>query len=162
MKKFFIVAAAMLLTFTAFAQDGKSIYDKYANKRGVESVYISPAMFQMIGRLPKVDLEVDDVDLTPVVKSLNGMYILDVENSSLVEPLVNDVNQFMNQKAYELILEVRDDDELVRMYTLRDRKATDIINGLIILTVEYDECTFIYIDGAISAENFDLILRSAR
>ena len=44
MKKIFIVAVAMLLTFTAFAQDGRSIYNKYSDAKGVSAVYVSPAM----------------------------------------------------------------------------------------------------------------------
>ena len=46
MKKIFAIAAAMLVTVSAFAQDGKSIYKKYSDAENVSAVYISPAMFR--------------------------------------------------------------------------------------------------------------------
>ena len=58
MKKIIIIAAAILMTASAFAQDGKSIYNKYSDEAGVSAVYISPAMFRLMGRLP--DIEVTD------------------------------------------------------------------------------------------------------
>ena len=38
MKKIFAIAAAMLVTVSAFAQDGKSIYKKYSDAENVSAV----------------------------------------------------------------------------------------------------------------------------
>ena len=55
MKRIIILFAALLLSFSAFAQNGKSIYQKYSDAENVSAVYVSPAMFRMIGQIP--DLE---------------------------------------------------------------------------------------------------------
>ena len=63
MKKFIVIAAAMLLTVSAFAQDGRSIYNKYSDGKGVTSVYVSPSMFKLMRRIPDIDLGDGDVNL---------------------------------------------------------------------------------------------------
>ena len=64
-----------MLSVGAFAQTGKSLYEKYSDLEGVEAVYISPAMFKMIGRL-NLEMGDEDVDIARLVRSLKGMYIL--------------------------------------------------------------------------------------
>ena len=49
MKKIILIFAALLLAFSAFAQDGRSIYNRYSDEEGVTAVYISPAMFRLLG-----------------------------------------------------------------------------------------------------------------
>ena len=46
MKRFILIALAALFGAGAFAQDGKSIYNKYSEAENVSAVYISPAMFR--------------------------------------------------------------------------------------------------------------------
>ena len=57
MKRLVILAALLLTTLSSFAQDGKSIYQKYSESEGVSAVYISPAMFRLIGRIPDLNVE---------------------------------------------------------------------------------------------------------
>ena len=76
MKKIFAIAAAMLITVSAFAQDGKSIYKKYSDAENVSAVYISPAMFRMMGKIPEMEVGDSEMNLTPVVKSLTGLYLI--------------------------------------------------------------------------------------
>ena len=52
MKRIIILAALLLTTIASFAQNGKSIYQKYSEAEGVSAVYISPAMFKLIGKIP--------------------------------------------------------------------------------------------------------------
>ena len=131
MKKIMIIAASMLVACAAFAQDGKSIYNKYSGNNGVEAVYISPSMFKMIGELPELTIDAagDEMDISPVVRSLNGMYILDSSNSKVNESLTSDVLKFAEKEKFELLMEASDEGELVRMYTSADKKDGDFING---------------------------------
>ena len=50
MKQFYIIVAMLLLSISALAQDGRSLYNKYSDLADVEAVYISPAMFRLIGK----------------------------------------------------------------------------------------------------------------
>ena len=57
MKKFYILVAMLLLSVSALAQNGRSLYNKYSDHDEVEAVYISPAMFRLMGRIPDVQME---------------------------------------------------------------------------------------------------------
>ena len=74
MKKIIAIAAAMLLALCASAQSSKSLYNKYSGEKGISAVYISPAMFRLIGKLPELELADEDVDISRIIKSLEGMY----------------------------------------------------------------------------------------
>ena len=72
MKKLYILVAMLLVSITALAQDGRSLYNKYSDYDNVEAVYISPAMFRLIGKIPDVKMEGENVNLGPVIKSLSA------------------------------------------------------------------------------------------
>ena len=77
------IAALLILGISASAQDGKSIYKKYSDMDGVEAVYISPAMFRLIGRIPDINIGDDKVNLASVIKSMNGLYILNTSDPKI-------------------------------------------------------------------------------
>ena len=56
MKKIIVFAALLLSFICASAQDGKHIYMKYSDEPNVSAVYVSPAMFRLIGRIPEHNL----------------------------------------------------------------------------------------------------------
>ena len=70
MKRIAILAALLLIPLSSFAQNGKSIYQKYSDSEGVSAVYISPAMFRLIGRIPDLNIE-GNVNLTSVIQTLS-------------------------------------------------------------------------------------------
>ena len=109
MKKFILVAAMMITSVAAFAQSGKSIYQKYSDCEKVSAVYISPAMFKLIGQIPDLEIEDESVDLTPVIKTLKGLYLINSENPDIRESVVRDVERFVDSADYELLMEVKEE-----------------------------------------------------
>jgi hypothetical protein len=97
MKKAIIIAAVMMMAVTSFAQSGKSIYNKYSDSEGISAVYISPAMFRMMGTIPSMDIEGYDVEIGSIVQSLTGMYILNSENKKINDALKADVEKFISK-----------------------------------------------------------------
>lgn len=164
MKRIMIIAAAVLMACcAASAQDGRSIYNKYSGETGVEAVYISPSMFKMIGELPEltVDLDGDQVDMTPIVKSLNGMYILNSGNPEVNTYLAADVLGFAETGKFELLMEAKEEGETIKMYTSSSRRNDDFIDGFLLLVSEPEECTFIYLDGSMSRSDFEALVSAA-
>ena len=80
MKRIIIIATLLLASISTFAQNGKSIYQKYSDAENVSAVYISPAMFRLIGKIPDMNVEGNDVNLAPIIRSLSGLYIISSEN----------------------------------------------------------------------------------
>lgn len=155
MKRILTLAAALLLCLSALAQNGKAIYQKYSDAEGVSAVYISPAMFRMIGRIP--DLETGDgkVNLTPVIRSLTGMYIINSGNQDINGTLRSEVERFISSGRYELLMEAKDSGETVRMYTVGTEK---LINGFVMLAAQAEEVTFICLDGEMPREQFETLV----
>ena len=150
-----LLAALMLLCLSAHAQDGKSIYQKYSDAEDVSAVYISPAMFRLIGKIPALETGDNKVNLTPVIRSLTGMYIINSENASINDQLRNEAERFIKAGRYELLMEVKDHGEAVRMYTVGSDK---LINGFVMLAAEPNEVTFICLDGQMARDQFEKLV----
>ena len=155
MKRIFILAALLLLSISALAQNGRSIYQKYSEADDVSAVYISPAMFRLIGRLPDLEVGRDKVNVAPIIQSLTGMYLLSSENPRINDSLRADVERYIASGEYEMLMEVKDAGETVRMYTLGDEKT---VSGFVMLAAEAAEVTFICLDGRMSRQAFEDLL----
>lgn len=155
MKKILVIAATLLLTATAFAQDGKAIYNKYSDAKDVSGVYISPAMFRLIGKVPDMEIADEDINLTGIIKSLTGLYIIDSENVSINENIKRDAEKFVKDGKYELLMEVKENSEVTHIYITG---KNDNISSFVLISYEPDECTFICIDGQISREKLEKII----
>ena len=152
MKKIIVAAGLILSAITLQAQSAKSLYRKYGDEKGVTAVYISPAMFRLIGRLPEVDIEDEDIDLKPILKSITGMYILNCENAVVADKLLNDVERMLDSGKYEMLLEAREEGELTRMFTSGNEKT---VSCFILLNIEDDEVNFISFEGNIPREDLE-------
>ncbi len=159
MKKIFTLAILLFASLTSFAQTGKDIYNKWSDNEGVSAVYISPAMFKMIGQLPDIQIEGADgnyMDISPLINSLKGFYILDAENSE-TPGLQGDVNQLIKKGSYDLMMEVKDDGETIRIYTKGDK----VIESLVFFCQSDEDSQFICIDGSILRSDLESILTTA-
>ena len=155
MKRIAILAALLLTTIASFAQNGKSIYQKYSEAEGVSAVYISPAMFRLIGKIPELSVEGEDINLAPVIQSLSGLYLIDSENPKINAELKAEAERFVSSGRYELLMEAKDAGEIVRMYTLGDDKT---VNGFVMIADEANETAFIYLDGKMNRDDLENLL----
>lgn len=157
MKKIIITIIAVLFSVAAFAQNGRSIYNKYSDAEGVSAVYISPAMFRLMGKIPEMDMGGEDVDLSSIVKSLNGFYLIDSENTKINNDLRKDVEKYINSGKFELLMEMKDGGEKVQILSVGDEKT---VTSLVMMASERDEFTFISMDGVMSRAQLEEILMS--
>lgn len=160
MKRILFFAAILLLLcpLACLAQNGKSIYQKYSDAENVSAVYISPAMFRLIGKIPELEINDSGVNLAPVIRSLTGMYILNSENQAINANLSSDVDRFIRGGRYEMLMEVKDSGETVRMYTVGDKKT---IESFVMLAVDGNEVTFICLDGQMPRDETEKLIVEA-
>ena len=159
MKKIIIFAALLLCSLFASAQDGRQIYMKYSDEPNVSAVYVSPAMFRLIGKLPDMQAGDGDVNLTPVVQALTGLYIISSENPDLNARIAKDVRKFIEKGTFELLMEAKEDGEKMTMYTAGDDKT---VTSFIMLADEGTEVTFICLDGKLDRTKLEEIMSSAQ
>jgi hypothetical protein len=79
-----------------------------------------------------------------VIQGLSGLYIINSENSAVNAKIAKDVNKFIDSGSYEMLMEAKEDGEVVRMYTCGDDKT---VNSFVLFTDEGSELTFICLDG---------------
>ena len=158
MKRFILMLAAAMIAVTSLAQSSdNSLYKKYSGKPGVSSVYISPAMFKLIQKLPEVELADDrDVHFERIIKTFEGMYIIEAEDTPLVKELTSDVEALLQKGQLALLMEVVEKDEKVRMYV---RQEGELIKQVIMLELEDDSATYISIVADMPVEDFNALIQ---
>ena len=158
MKKIYAIIALLLLSTVAFAQEGRKLYDKYSDLPQMEAVYISPAMFRLIGKIPDLEVGESHVNLAPLIRSLSGLYIISSENPHINDKMGSEVNRFISNGRYELLMEAKDAGETVRMYTVGTEK---VVNSFVMLSADGGETTFICLDGQMDRQELEGVLAEA-
>lgn len=158
MKRFITFFTLLALSISALAQSGKQLYSKYSDLPGMEAVYISPAMFRIIGKIPDMEFNDKDVNFSSIIKSMTGFYVLNCSNAEIGEKLYADVKKFIDSGKYELLMEAKDNGEVVRMYTVGDEKT---VNSFVLLARQEDEVSYISFDGKIDRQQMENILATA-
>ena len=151
MKRLVLAAALLLVTLASWAQTaGQGIYKKFANEKNVSGVYISPAMFSIVKRLP----DMDDEDIK-AIKSLSGFYVMEITSNAVAAKVKNEVNSLVSKNGYELYMEAVDEDEKMQIFCYRE---AGLIKSIILLAVEPDETEFVCIEGEMSEEMLQSIM----
>ena len=158
MKRIYALLVMLAVSVAAFAQNGRSLYNKYSDYDNVEAVYISPAMFRLIGKIPDMELQEGNVNLGPIIKSLTGLYILSTTREDIAANLAADVNHFIQRGSYELLMEAKDNGEVMRLYTVGDEQ---IVNSLVMLARDAAETSFICLDGTMPRDELETLIAEA-
>lgn len=157
-KTFIIILLALISCVSVYAQDSKSLYTKYSDEKGVSAVYISPAMFRMLGKIPSLDLGEGDVDITPLVRSLKGFYLLNSENPQVSAAIASEVKKLTGNGKFELMMEAKDDGEVIRMYTAGDDRT---VSQFVMVAIDDDEATYISLDGSMDRRELEKMISSS-
>lgn len=159
MKKIITIAFMLLFTVGAYAQEGKRLYNKYSDTEGVSAVYISPAMFRLMGQLPDINMETADgqnMDLAPLVRSFTGFYMLNISKESAASAeLYKEVTAMVDKGDYELLIEVKDDGSTIRMYTSGSEK---VVSSFVCIINEEDETMFFSLEGSMNRSDVDKLI----
>ena len=155
MKHIAIIAALLLSAVASFAQNGRTLYQKYSGAEGVSAVYISPAMFRMIGKIPDLKVEDGSVNLAPVIETLSGFYLLSSENRDINARLEAEADKMVGSGRYEMLMEVKDSGQTVGMYTVGDEKT---ISSFVMIARDGDELTFICLDGRMDRDELENLI----
>ena len=162
MKRVYAIAAMLLMAVAAYAQSGKALYNKYSDSMGVAAVYISPAMFRIIGQLPDLDVYMSHgkVNIAPLVRSFDGFYLLSVSDKAQAAELKKEVQSLIKSGRFEMLMEAKDSYSTMRIYTAGDDK---VISRLVMLAQEGDSVQFICLEGTINRKDFEsLMAKSAK
>lgn len=158
MKKLYTVLVLLSLSIAALAQNGRQLYNKYSDLPGVDAIYISPAMFRMIGRIPDVEINDADVNFSSIIKSMTGFYFLETTSPEIGVKMIEEVNRYVSSGNYELLMEAKESGEVTRLYTSGDDKT---ISSFVMFSQEDDDFAFISFDGKMDREELENLLAEA-
>jgi len=153
---------AVLLLFAAYAaaQDSKGIYKKYSDMDEVNAVYISSSMFNLIGKLPSINISesTDEINMAPLVKSLNSMFVMDCNDERVCADMKKDVDKIIDKHKMELLMEAKKQGETVRVYITGNEKT---VTAFILTASSRDGFTFISLDGNMNRKELEKAIASA-
>ena len=142
----------LLFGFTfnfAFAQ--KAFFDKYDDKEGISTVYISATMLRMMG-----NVQAGNKDITRIAKRLYHIQVLDCERPSLINTIKNAAFAYYKQAKYAVVMKTKSNGEDVTIYEKRYKNGK---NEYVLLTVERDELTIVNLLGRVSLEEIQAIAK---
>lgn len=153
-----MIALAMVMAVSAFAQEGKDIYNRYSGKEGVSAVYISPTMFSLMKKIPDIRIEVEEVNLGNIIRTFDGMYILDVENRELAAKLDSEIRDMVSRGRFELLIQAVEKGEEMNIYITREG---DMVTDFLMLAREDGNTSVISITGKMPFDELQNILAQA-
>ena len=144
MKTSYLYTLLLSLFFvaTVAAQtNNDALFEKYAEKDGVTSVYISKKMFQLMPSMMKGKIE--------------SLQILTCENESLQEQMRKDFSGLI-KKEHEELMRVRDGESKITFYI---KQKGELINELIMLSDDEKEFSVIQLLGQFTLQDIQEITK---
>ncbi|MEN0046767.1 MAG: DUF4252 domain-containing protein [Bacteroidota bacterium] len=155
MKKWsYLLLTALFCAVTSLASAQADAISKYFNQylddERFTVVYISPKMFQLIGKLEiDADMEDDEVEaVMNMVEDLRGLRILvsDVDVDALYAEAISKINT----KEYEILMTVRSKNESDVQFLVKDENDGNTINELLMLVGGEDSFVLMSFVGKIN------------
>ena len=126
-----------LCSTLCFAQD--KLFEKYADKDNVTSVYISKSMFQM---MPD-NMRAGGLDLGNLKGKIHNLQILTSENKEVKEQMKADFDAVVG-KDHELLMKVKSDDTRASFFV---KQKGEKISELIMLTDDEEDYVVMRLTG---------------
>ena len=131
-----ILIVALFSTITCFGQN--SVFDKFADRNDVTSVYISKAMFQMMP-----DMNMEGLDLGNMKGKMESLQILTTKDKKIAEEMRKAFSSMENREREEL-MRVQDGNTRASFFAI---KKGDLISELFMLADTEGDFTVIQLLG---------------
>ena len=118
-----LVVAMVVGSLQANAQ--VKAFEKYADTKNVTYVYISKFMLRMVDASSAPS--VPGVNTKSIMNKLNGIQIISSEEKNAIARLKVDVQSFVKQGKYELLMQVDEDDQKVRIYHREGKQQSAVV-----------------------------------
>lgn len=157
MKKILILILTAMIPIIVSAQDNKKqIYTEYCGTEGVNAVYISPAMFKLIKKIPDVSINDKDVNFSNFIRTMEGMYILNATDPEIGARLSADVEKELKAGRHELLMEAVEGSQTTRIYIV---EQNNMISDLVLLSKGGGSTSYISITGQMPLEEVSKMIK---
>lgn len=139
---------ALVLAMTCLQANAQvKEFEKYSDTKNVTYVYISKFMLGMAGKLATPS--VAGVNTKSIMNKLSGIQIITSEDKTAAARLKSDTQDIVRQGKYELLMQVDEDGEKVRIYHCEGKKQSAVVMQV----EEKDELTVIVFSGKFTLDD---------
>ncbi len=142
MKRFYILSILLAAVVASASAQISAFFDRYADTKGVTSVYISNAMFRMMSG-PKVN----GLDFNDMFDKLDCIRVLTTESSEVAAKMSKALGQEIKKDGYEILLSANDDGEKAQIYFRTGAKG---VSDYLIVNEDSGELNIVLISGNIT------------
>lgn len=100
-------------------------FEKYADTKNVTYVFISKFMLRMAGK--EAAPSVPGVNTKSIMNKINGIQIIGSEDKAASARLKADAQNIVKQGKYELLMQVDEDDQKVRIYHREGKQQSAVV-----------------------------------
>lgn len=147
MKRIFLSLAVAITALSATAQE--AVFKKYADTKGVETVFISNALLSIASN----SIKIGNSSVAPIANKIDQVRILNSEKPSLIRTIAKEAAAEFAKEKYEEVMRVNDDGEKIVIYM----KSRGKKNEFALLTTEKDEISIINLVGTLSLSDIQKI-----
>ncbi|MBR6202731.1 MAG: DUF4252 domain-containing protein [Bacteroidaceae bacterium] len=140
-----LCVAMMMLSLQANAQVKE--FEKYADTKNVTYVFISKYMLRMVGKASYPS--VPGVNTQSIMNKLNGIQIISSEEEAATARLKTETQSIIKQGKYELLMQVDENDEKVRIYHREGKQQSAVV----MMADEDGEFSVIVFSGTFTLED---------
>ncbi len=160
MKYLWIMAFAFLAAqnpATAQIDAISNYFEKYMDNEDFTMVYLSPKMFELLGKLNLDELEDREAaEVMSVVSDLKGLRVLTTDINT--QKLYDEAMSLLNVEDYEVLMTVRDEGENVHFWVKEG--SGDVINELLLLVGGGDDFVLLSFVGNINLRKISKLANS--
>ena len=92
------------------------------------------------------------VDIGSLIKELKGMYLLGSEDTEIIESLKDDVKKYIKKNKFEMLMEIKEKGETIKIYTDGSDKT---VYQIVVTATGEDGFKFICLDGEINRKDLE-------
>lgn len=144
----------MLTTITASAQ--VKAFEKYSDTEGVTYVYISKALLRMAGafNMPSAP----GTNMKNIIPKVDAIQIITSMEDDMASRLKREAENIIKNQNYELLMQVDDDGDKVRIYHHEGKKQSAII----MITTSDDETVVIAFSGTFTLKDVESMVNGTK
>lgn len=157
MKKLSLIILVFVFPLLVFSQHPSvnKLFEKYAEKDGFTTVYISKNLFKMVG-----EMDLDDPEVDELINKLETIKILASDSEFINENNLNFYEEIMDElpiDEYEELLVVKEKDQDVKFMV---KEKNGIISELLLVVGGKDNNALISITGNIDLKHISKLASS--
>ncbi len=157
-----LMTMAMILLSTGLMAQTTidDLYSKYAGKKGVTSINISPEMFSMLSSLDMDDSSDKAKDAQNVMEQLSGlkMLVYEADSSQTNEELMDEVRHLSKVQGFSELMSVDSEDEVVKFLVKKDKNGK--VSEMLMIVLGEDEAVVMSMTGNLDMSTISSISKS--